>query len=493
MAQSFCFAGYPAVVLVDDNGKAVTQKLWGSSLPLTGNKNDGLLEVAFGSKTMWVHESETQNHGLLEVMFLDIGQGDGCLINIPQPDAAPRRMIIDAGAGDNMVRFLNVKYRYSAKPVKFESFVITHPDKDHYFGFDKILDDADFEVETIYHSGLVERVAPRRDDTLGKREKFNGRSYLVNLVSSLDELDNLLKPSKIGRKQYPVMMRKAVDSTRVDDIRMINASDGFLPKCGANDDFTLEVLGPVPENVNGSQALRWLSDFGKTKNGHSIVLRLKYGEISFLVGGDLNIPAEDYLLEHYTGELVPPRDAEGEERLIKKARKIFQSDFAKACHHGSADFTETFLKAVNAHATVISSGDDEPHAHPRADTLGTIGKHSRGRRSMIFSTELARSTKDTIYNAEKFREQIRVAAHDVADAKANGTAGELTTAEKRFEKLLEKIQRSVTTYGAINMRTDGDKAIFAYKIERPKSKKSQWDIYKFERDTTGELVIQSRH
>ena len=148
---------------------------------------------------------------------------------------------------------------------------------------------------------------------------------------------------------------------------------------------------------------------------------------------------------------------------------------------------------MNAHATVVSSGDDEPHAHPRADTLGTIGKHSRGRRSMIFSTELARSTKDTIHNAEKFREQIRVAAHEVAEAKANGTAGELATAERRFEKLLEKIQRSVATYGAINMRTDGDKAIFAYKIERPKSKKSQWDIYKFERDSTGELIFQSRH
>jgi hypothetical protein len=31
-------------------------------------------------------------------------------------------------------------------------------------------------------------------------------------------------------------------------------------------------------------------DDGKTKNGHSVVLRLKYREIRILMGGDLNIP-----------------------------------------------------------------------------------------------------------------------------------------------------------------------------------------------------------
>ena len=43
------------------------------------------------------------------------------------------------------------------------------------------------------------------------------------------------------------------------------------------------------------------------------------------------------------------------------------------------------------------------------------------------------------------------------------------------------------------MRTDGDKVVFAYKIERPRSNKSQWDIYKFERDSVGDLVFQSKH
>jgi beta-lactamase superfamily II metal-dependent hydrolase len=494
MAASIAFVGYPAAVLVNDNREAVMQKLWGSFLPLTGKKDGDWLQVKMGDDRFWIHKNETQPDGILEIMFLDIGQGDGCLLNIPQQGSEPRRMIIDAGASDNMIRFLAHKYQRSQKPVNFEAFIITHPDEDHYFGFDPILDSPDFKVQTIYHSGLVERVASTSSDSLGPRKKLDGRAYVTDLIATKADLDQLLTPARVGKKQYPRMMRKAVDSSRVADIRMINATDGHLPGCGPEDDVTLEILGPVPENVDsGKPALRWLSDVGKTKNGHSVVIRLIYGKVSILLGGDLNIPAEEYLLEHYTGEHVPPRTVEDEERLIRKAQRVFQSDFAKSCHHGSADFTEFFLQAVNAHATVISSGDDEPHAHPRADTLGTVGKHSRGRRSLIFSTELARSTRETIRNADEFRETVRQAAADLEAANKTGVESKISAAKEKFDAILNQIERSVTTFGAINMRTDGDRVVFAYKIERPRDEKSQWDIYKFERDSAGDLVFQSKH
>jgi beta-lactamase superfamily II metal-dependent hydrolase len=67
---------------------------------------------------------------------------------------------------------------------------------------------------------------------------------------------------------------------------------------------------------------------------------------------------------------------------------------AKACHHGSADFTNAFLQSLNSAATIISSGDEEPHAHPRPDAVGALGKFGRGNRPLIFSTEIARSTRD---------------------------------------------------------------------------------------------------
>ncbi len=492
MPASHCFVGYPAAVLTDaPGGKPAIQRIWGSYLRLTGNNRGKWLEVKFGKDLLWIHEDDTQAKGTLEIMFLDIGQGDGCLLTTPDN----RKLIIDAGAGDNLVRFLNYKYRNTRKkPVSFDAFVITHPDEDHYFGFDPVLDDADFSVTSIYHSGLVERTAASKNETLGKRKKVGNRNYVTDLVATKAGLDTLLTTTRIGKKQYPKMLRKALDSPRVQDIRMINASDGFLPGYGLGAVVTVQVLAPVPENVNNGQpAIRWLSDIGKTKNGHSVVLRLTYGKISFMLGGDLNIPAEEYLLEHYTNEKVPPRSVEEEERLVKKAREVFESDFAKSCHHGSADFSELFLKAINAHATVISSGDDEPHAHPRADTLGTVGKHSRGRRSLIFSTELARSAKETIKNPQKFRQQIRDAGTALEAARKTGDDRKIKAAVRKYENILAQIDRSVSVFGAINMRTDGDKAIFAYKIERPRSKKSQWDIYKFERDSAGDLQFVSKH
>ena len=65
-----------------------------------------------------------------------------------------------------------------------------------------------------------------------------------------------------------------------------------------------------------------------------------------------------FLLNHYTGGETD------EAVLIAAGRTVFGCDVAKCCHHGSADFTETFLKAVLPVATVISSGDEDP-AHPR--------------------------------------------------------------------------------------------------------------------------------
>ena len=119
--------------------------------------------------------------------------------------------------------------------------------------------------------------------------------------------------------------------------------------------------------------------------------------------------AENYLLKKYSGtdvaaivkelkkNLKPEVRAEKEAELqeaIGKAREYLGVDIAKSCHHGSDEFTSEFLQALNPLATVISSGDDESYCHPRPDTLGTIGKYSRGHRPMIYSTELARSGKE---------------------------------------------------------------------------------------------------
>lgn len=56
-----------------------------------------------------------------------------------------------------------------------------------------------------------------------------------------------------------------------------------------------------------------------------------------------------------------------------------------------------------------------------------------------------------------------------------------------------EIQRSISTYGAIDLRTDGKKAVLACKIEVPRRKDHIWDVYKFEEDDTGALPYISKH
>jgi hypothetical protein len=222
------------------------------------------------------------------------------------------------------------------------------------------------------------------------------------------------------------VLKTALDSGRVGDIRMLSAADRHLPGFGPDDvsNVKIDVLGPVPEGDRKSPMLRRFdsgTSYGKTKNGHSVVLRVAYGRRTLLLGGDLNIPAEEFLLRHHTGKTVPPKTRKESDEIVAAARKVFECDVTKACHHGSADFTSLYLRSVNPIATVISSGDDEPHAHPRADSLGTIGKFARGDRPLIFSTELARSGKELIKNPNLLRAELDLAQRRVDAASRSGS------------------------------------------------------------------------
>jgi hypothetical protein len=289
------------------------------------------------------------------------------------------------------------------------------------------------------------------------------------------------------------MLKEALDSGRVGDIRMLCEEDKHLPGYGPDQKVSIEVLGPVIEpDAAGKARLRWFGstgEIGPTKNGHSVVLRLRYGNVSMLLGGDLNIPSEKLLLGHHTGMTIPPTNEEERRLVIEAARKVFQADVAKSCHHGSADFSELFLDAVNPIATVISSGDEEPHAHPRADSLGTIGKFSRGARPLIFGTELSRSASEAIKNPSLIQEQFRKAQRKIEEAK---TVEAKKKALEAFEKVVRTIRRSIGTYGAVNVRTDGECVVIAYKLETATRKDKLWDIYMLEPEG-GVLRFKSKH
>lgn len=500
------YAGSPtAVVFEDDNGKKGRKKLvellWGDLFDLVeepagqwarvGVRKDEGTKIHSG----WIKKSDIQTDPVLEVTFVDIGQGDGCLLIMPDKEAKDRdrrAIVIDAGEGDSMKRYLSYRFFYPSerRPYQFHAGIVSHPDADHYKGFDHVFGVKGISFANLYHNGLVER---KGDSSLGPRTDKKPRLF-TDLIKTRTQLEKLLKAdAKIpGRKLYPDMLRKGLEGGKFDNFQMLCRDDKFMPGFGPGEEVTIEVLGPVVEKVGKHEGLRDFGSTGFTKNGHSVVLRLSYGNVRMLLGGDLNIPSEELLLKTIMRRAVPDpeKDPKKYEQYIADARAKLEVDVAKSCHHGSADFASLFLEAVNPVATVISSGDDEPHSHPRAETLGAIGVNSRGRRPLIFSTELARSAKDAVRDPRKERADLKRAHAAVlkeTDKIKRAALG------KAFRKLVDDtINRTVQVYGAIYVRTDGKDVVVAQRIERGRAGRA-WDVSELHPDEDGKLTFQSKH
>jgi len=99
-------------------------------------------------------------------------------------------------------------------------------------------------------------------------------------------------------------------------------------------------------------------------NDSSIILKVTYGQNSFLFTGDASFEAENALLQSGID---------------------LQADVLKVGHHGSSDSTEeTFLAAVAPQYAVISVGWQNSYGHPSAATLELLRKTCRS----VYRTDL---------------------------------------------------------------------------------------------------------
>ena len=107
---------------------------------------------------------------------------------------------------------------------------------------------------------------------------------------------------------------------------------------------SFEILGPVDtSNV-------------KDPNDFSVVIRLDYGETSFLFTGDAEEASEEAMLK------------------ASDASK-FKCDVLKAGHHGSDSSTsETFLAAANPSLAIIMCGEGNEYGHPKPAILERFEK-----------------------------------------------------------------------------------------------------------------------
>jgi beta-lactamase superfamily II metal-dependent hydrolase len=457
---------------------------WGDYLNHSPADEPGWRKIKWGDETYFIEESHIAPDRPLEMIFVDVGQGDGCILVSPEVDEQEKIVLIDAGPASNMFNFVKWRFGKLENTFRFHAAVITHSDLDHYRGFQKLFTHENVEFEHVFHNGLVERTG---DDLLGASDSSG--DYITGLVQTNAQMKQLMSNEKNrGAMKYPELMDAALTSTRVGAITMLSTQHGtveegrtWLPGFAPSDgEASIEVVGPVVETLaNGKKALRWFGDkigagspsTGKTKNGHSVLLRLTIGELRILFGGDLNKPAEDFLLRHY-GEIEEDQPLKA---AVATARERLSADILKSCHHGSADVTDEFLRAVDPFAFVVSSGDAEMHAHPRPDLLGRLGKNGRGSAPLIFCTEILRSTREK-GKADDF---LRLRKLDALIDSADTSDADRKKYRKDRKELQAHIERrNVGVYGAITMRTDGAHLHVSHRLESP-NKKRLWQTYEF--------------
>jgi beta-lactamase superfamily II metal-dependent hydrolase len=346
----------------------------------------GRVHVKYRGGEGYVKLADLTRRRHLEIYFLDVGQGDGILIQTPDD----RRILIDGGPSDDAFEFIQNKYRLD-KPdnyIDFDAVVATHSDTDHTGGLLKVLTSPKIAVKRFYHNGLFRRADKKKDPGPHQGDRITGladRPKATDKPALAPFMKKLLKAVDKAEENLPVVIREMLAQERRVDApaggfvcQRLDAAHGFLPPYDKpGDPLAIQVLWPRATVENGETSYRWYGDAGKTVNGNSIVLQVRHGRQRILLTGDLNTASADDFLSLHPGQAGLPHPLE--------------ADVYKAAHHGSQDFSLPFLQAVTPNAAVISSGDDthDSYGHPRAVLMGTITRYSHCAKPAVFCTELA--------------------------------------------------------------------------------------------------------
>jgi hypothetical protein len=359
----------------------------------------------------------------------------------------------------------------------------SHCDGDHYGGLWDLLDVKQIKeldctgvtVDTFYHAGLSWWKKPNGKEWLGSFVNNNGDSFWTKLLDDRAQAEGVVGIGN-GEKLHgwwhnfiSTVLTTKTRSGQPTPFKRLSNKDNFIPGFTLNTggEPSIRILGPVEFELNGKKVLRRFSGGDSINtNGVSLLLRIDYGRTRILLTGDLNKASQRTLLDDYTSQ-----------------RLEFQCDVAKACHHGSEDVSYKFLQAMNPAATIISSGDNEGHDHPRPSIISASATTGYMQLSaddddiltpLVYSTELARSI-DLGY-PKKF--EIKD-----ADGKVTSISGKelksstlyIEKAKSRKVKLGKAMVVGGLIYGLVNVRTDGNKILCATLDEKDKT----WRIKSF--------------
>ena len=241
-----------------------------------------------GGVVLWLQVFSQEDENL-RVHFFDVGQGDSTLIDTP----GGRQVLVDGGPDlDGAINALAGVMSPGDRTL--DLVVITHMDEDHARGLIEVVDR--YDVEAV-------------------------------LMGTADD------DAVTGPQWEAALRRKGIEPVPVAAGHLIELERGI----------TLEVLNPPATPFAGTPADR---------NNNSVVIRLSYGRITYLLTADIEAPAES--------------------RLARSPDDL-KSTVLKVGHHGSrSSTTASFLEKVDPSLAVVSAGADNRYGHPHRDVIDRL-------------------------------------------------------------------------------------------------------------------------
>ena len=253
------------------------------------------------------------------VSFIDVGQGDSALINLPNG----KKIMIDCGSRMDFATGSIKSFLQKAKVDKIDYLILTHPDEDH----------------------------------------VGGALSLINDIS----VGQLFVPLVYSRELFPVY-NSVINLCEEKQIPTFVSQRSVIEK---GEDFSVSILAPAKWSDNQSS----YRDFNLAENPTetqtndiSAVVFIEYKGISFLFTGDISSKQEQKILANYQNGIYT-------NEFSKQGANINLSeiDFLKVSHHGSADSSsEQFLNLLKPSNAVISVGGDNIFGHPSTSVLNRI-------------------------------------------------------------------------------------------------------------------------
>lgn len=272
----------------------------------------------------WAGASLAESEGYLEVHFIDVGQGDASLIRFvdtnPSNGDDSAAMLVDAGDGGKGTAVRSYLKKQGVDELSY--FVCTHPDADHIGGAASVVSQVPISSETVWGPDFEK-------DTKTYRNLMNEVFY----------------------KSYSYE-----EPSYGEEYSLGLAAFVFLAPTEPHDEA----------------------------NDNSLVLRIWYGDDSFLLVGDCELEEESEII---SGDYA----------------SMLDSDVLKVGHHGSGTSSgEEFLSLVSPSFAVISCGEGNSYGHPHEAALERIF----GTGAAVFRTDkqgsvVARATgKGILFDSE---------------------------------------------------------------------------------------------